>query len=282
MDRAIAFIDEHILERPRLEEVAAAACLSPSYFHRCFREEVGEPVAAYVQGRSLARAAWMLIHRPETSVTEVAMEHGFSTPSDFARAFKAAYGKTPQAFRSGAGTLQPGGAERGVALPGEPCSRRFDDLNLAYIRCFGLSRARKSEAIEAAFARLYRFASERGMLSRSSMVLGLTVDPPQTLALDRCRYYACVSIAEGMKGEGEVGVGRFRTAGDYAGVELSGQEGDPAALYFGACDFLARRWIPEHGLRLDGRPAIELYDEGDGKGRCWKALLPVAQKARIA
>jgi AraC family transcriptional regulator len=287
IDRAIAYIDEHILERPALGEIAAAACLSPYHFHRSFSRIVGEPVVAYVRRRALAKAAWALIHQAGESITAVALEHGFSSHSDFSRAFKSVYGMTPAEFRARAGGVFLGD-DAGETIPAtdvgsdfEPSIRSIGDLNLAYIAAFGLSRQRESPAIEASFARLYAFLESRRFLRKDTIFLGLTLDSPETLDFRRCRYYVCATVPEDLKGEGEIGVGTFPTAGEYACAELPEiRSAEAQKPFFGAYSYLTNRWIPAAGLALDERPFIELFS--DGGRSCWKILMPVAKRARSA
>jgi AraC family transcriptional regulator len=284
IERAIAYVDERARERPGLAELARVACMSPYHFHRTFSRAVGESVRRYVAARALARAAWTLANRPALSVTETAMEFGFSSPSDFSRAFKSAYGMSPTEFRSaGAAALAfragiAGGG--GVAAP-PPQARvvRLPDLRLAYIRVFGLSADRRSARVEGAFERLHGLMRRSGAAVEGGLVLGLTMDHPETLPLDRCRYYACIEAAEGAEPAGEARIARFRTAGEYARAEVPEGPSSPASRFFGTCSFLVGSWMPERSLKPDDRPFLEVFAES-GAPR-WSLLVPIAGTARF-
>lgn len=281
IERAIAYVDERARERPGLEELARVACMSPYHFHRTFSRVVGESVRRYVARRALARAAWALARRPALSVTETAMEFGFSSPSDFSRAFRSAYGMSPTEFRE---VNAAGFASRaGAYASGDGLGARIErlpDLRLAFIRVFGLSADRRSARIEEAFARLHGLMRRGGAAVEGGLALGLTMDHPETLALDRCRYYACIEAAEGATPGGEARVALFRTAGRYARAEVPEGPDSPASRFFGACSFLVGSWMPERSLEPDDRPFIEIFAEA-GSPR-WSLLVPIARTARFA
>jgi AraC-like DNA-binding protein len=65
--------------------------------YRMFQHEGG--LGAYIRHLRLRQAAEDLAHRPHLSVTDIAYGTGFSSPSDFTRAFRRAYDIAPQDFR---------------------------------------------------------------------------------------------------------------------------------------------------------------------------------------
>lgn len=86
--------------------VAAAHGISLSYLHRLFEDE-SETVAAYIRRRRLERARFDLADPAEaaTPVHAIAARWGFARATDFARAFRAAYGIAPTDFRRQAGVV---------------------------------------------------------------------------------------------------------------------------------------------------------------------------------
>ncbi|MFI5877980.1 helix-turn-helix domain-containing protein [Streptomyces sp. NPDC051554] len=97
----MAFIQQR-LDDPELtpQSIAAAHGISLSYLHRLFEDE-SETVAAFVRRRRLERARFDLADPAQaaTPVHAVAARWGFTRATDFARAFRAAYGLTPGDFR---------------------------------------------------------------------------------------------------------------------------------------------------------------------------------------
>jgi AraC family transcriptional regulator len=82
-----------------LEEMAAAAYLSPFHFARLFKKVTGMSPHAYLSALRLERAQ-MLLATTDLSVTEVSARVGYVSPSHFAKAFRQTTGLSPRAFRT--------------------------------------------------------------------------------------------------------------------------------------------------------------------------------------
>jgi AraC family transcriptional regulator len=81
-----------------LRELASAACVSPGYLSRVFRQHYGIGPVAAVELLRLARAATLLT-RSNLSVAAVAGDCGFANPYHFSRRFHRAYGHPPGRYR---------------------------------------------------------------------------------------------------------------------------------------------------------------------------------------
>jgi AraC-like DNA-binding protein len=79
------------------ESVLRASQLSRPTLYRLFESEGG--LAAYIRNRRLSRAAEDLRQYPNKAVVEIAYGLGFSSASDFTRAFRRAYDMAPLDFR---------------------------------------------------------------------------------------------------------------------------------------------------------------------------------------
>ena len=97
VERAVGFIKEHLCEPLPLSRVAAAVSLSPIHFHHTFRSATGKTLRSYVEELRLKRAVNLLSETDKT-LTEVALECGFSSQSYFSYAFRRRMGKTPREY----------------------------------------------------------------------------------------------------------------------------------------------------------------------------------------
>lgn len=67
IQRAIDYIEEDVMEKQTLSNLAHIAGFSEYHFHRVFQTMVGDSVMEYVRKRRLARAAYQLSYRRENS-----------------------------------------------------------------------------------------------------------------------------------------------------------------------------------------------------------------------
>jgi AraC family transcriptional regulator len=94
----VQYIEENIAENISLAELAELARLSIFHFSRAFKQSFGMPPHRYHTSRRIERAK-MLLAKPSQSVTEIALDMGFSDTSSFTAAFRRLAGRTPTDYR---------------------------------------------------------------------------------------------------------------------------------------------------------------------------------------
>ncbi len=99
LEQAIIYIEAHLGDNLKVEDVAKAAGYSYYHLNRQFVAILGESVGNYIKKRRLADAAKKLIYT-DRKVIEIAMENGFESSEAFSRAFKLIYQVSPQSYRS--------------------------------------------------------------------------------------------------------------------------------------------------------------------------------------
>lgn len=87
-------------ERPRLEDGALAACLSPFHYHRLFSRAFGETPHDFLKRLRLDRARQLLAHS-DLPVTEVCLAVGYESLGSFSTLFRTEPGVSPIAYRRG-------------------------------------------------------------------------------------------------------------------------------------------------------------------------------------
>ncbi|MFA0440883.1 PocR ligand-binding domain-containing protein [Vibrio sp. 10N.222.51.C12] len=98
--KALRYIEGHYFEDIKLEDVAEYVYLSPHYFSKLFKKEVGVGFNHYLNNQRLLGAKKMLQYS-DWSVSRIASNLGYSCSSYFCKVFKNAHGMTPQEFREG-------------------------------------------------------------------------------------------------------------------------------------------------------------------------------------
>jgi AraC family transcriptional regulator len=95
------WLDEHSHEPVDLETTARAAGLSTFHFLRLFANVLGVTPHQYLVRSRLRRAARLLAEE-ERSISDIALDVGFSDLSNFVRTFHRAAGVSPRRFRQAA------------------------------------------------------------------------------------------------------------------------------------------------------------------------------------
>ena len=93
------YIDKHYTEELNLEEIADSSGFSKYHFSRLFKQYTGFTFCDYLCYRRI-KAAELLLSRQDLSITEVALQSGFSSISTFNRIFKQQKKCTPSEYRS--------------------------------------------------------------------------------------------------------------------------------------------------------------------------------------
>lgn len=96
--RMLTFIHENYMNPIHLSDIAASASVSQGECCRCFQEVVRESPGQYLIDYRLSRAMEWL-SGTEWSITEIALNAGFSDSSHFIQSFKKKTGMTPVEYR---------------------------------------------------------------------------------------------------------------------------------------------------------------------------------------
>lgn len=251
----------------RLEDVAQAAGFSPFHFHRVFRAILGETLQQFVKRQRLERALYWMSHTPSRSLTEIALECGFSSSSDFSRSFKQRFDVAPSAFdleqfredRRADLEQVMANQEGGPQLPRLPKGENPDGFavtlrelparTVAYLRVLN---PYQGTGVVDACQRLLQWAEERNFAD--NQWLGYMWEDPEIVALEACRYDVAVEVPKDFRAEGDVGRFDF-PAMRVAEISLSGS----IELEQRALDWLFGTWLPESGHVPADLPAFEAW-----------------------
>jgi AraC family transcriptional regulator len=250
--RAMAHLAADLDRTPSLEELAGIAAFSPFHFHRVYRELAGEtPAETLARGR-LSRAAHALL-RTQDPIARIARRAGYGSAAAFTRAFRAAHGVPPGAYRARGGigairrptpdALTETPSMHAVTIRAEPA------LRLAVIPHRGAYTG-----IGAAFDRLMTWAGARGLIGPATRFIGLYHDDPGSVAEADLRAEAGVTVPPDIAGEGEVTI-RAVPALRVAVLRFQG----PYAELEGAYAWLYGTWLPASGEEPADAPAMEDY-----------------------
>lgn len=285
IQRALDYIAAHLDQPIRLADVAKAAALSEHHFHRIFRAVMDETVGEYLTRQRMQTAALMLAYHDDLSVTEIGLACGYSSSSNFSKAFSRYFGVSPSEVRNPTG--KPPAAISVLrrryghdfspaelhALPDPPladarraeleASVRFEQWQAFSVVCMRSDRGYDVEANRRLWAELIRRVHELGLCGDDIDAYAIVHDDPALTSGERCRYHACVRAAA-LDGVPEPLFVSEIPAGRYAVFPYRGPGRELERMYR---DIYAL-WFPHSSLVPDTPPPIEHYihDEPDEHG----------------
>lgn len=273
--RAVATITQHLDLALDLGGLARSAALSPLHFHRIFRGMLGETPLEVHRRLRLERAAFRLLHG-DTGVTAIAFDSGYESHEAFTRAFRAAYGTPPSAFRRASPEPTPGcerprtvelAARSGIHFRAEGTTDDFvpfisggDTMNVAIqdmpaLRLATIRHVGPYSRISEAFQRLGAIAGPAGLYRHPNVaMLAVYHDEPDVTPPDELRSDAALSVPDdAVLPEGLVEV--RLPAGRYASTTHVGPYtalGDAWSRFMG-------EWLPKSGHRVRESASYEIY-----------------------
>lgn len=98
VDRVISYIQEHLTDKLSVEDIAASAGYSASYFSHMFASETGMSPYQFVV-RSRVEHAQQLLKTTRLTVQDIAFQCGFNSAANFCYTFRHLTGISPHEYR---------------------------------------------------------------------------------------------------------------------------------------------------------------------------------------
>lgn len=98
IEKAVEYVEKHLKQPIKVEDVANHVNISYFHFHRIFFTATGEVLGDYIRKRRLTQAACELLNT-NCRILDIALEYQFESQEAFSRSFKAMFGIMPGRFR---------------------------------------------------------------------------------------------------------------------------------------------------------------------------------------
>jgi len=290
IDRVIDYLRGNLHRPVKLEELARVACFSEFHFHRIFGAVSGETLNNFTNRLRLEKAARLLRYSGK-SLTDIALDCGFSSSATFSRAFRSGYDTSPSQFR-----------KSGEIKKSKICKELFDDQHydlpmsaeekraafpvrlmdiperqVAYIR---VTNAFEEDRVLAALKTMIEWAKSQDIFSQG-ILFGMTVDDPHVTPKHLYRYEVCLATSlpfECMEGMSKLKMPAMR----YAVTQVSGDLRKVATAW----DYIYRNWLIHSAYEPEHAPALEVFLEKENAldwSHCELELcLPVRKPAEMS
>ena len=275
IQNVIKYIDQNLDSELSLNTLAEAAFFSPFHFHRIFTSILNETPQEFVKRIRLERAANMLLTNHKDSITDIALECGFSSSSVFSRAFKnhfnisASKWKTSKLLKDS----KISKVDSNISKELTSLENYFESLNnysqnnirsskmsveVKKLPSYNVAYAAnlegyKIDKIKAAWQKLTGWAGPKNLINDKTVFIGVSYDNPEITDPDKCRYYACITIPEEV--ETSDGIGKMTIDGGLHGVmRFKGHMNEIENVY---TEFFGK-WLPQSGYQPTNAP-FDIY-----------------------
>lgn len=259
----IDYVRGNLDRQLKLEKLARVACFSEFHFHRIFGAVTGETLNNFTNRLRLEKAARLLRYSGQ-SVTEIALDCGFSSAATFSRAFRSGYDTSPSQFRK-SGVIKKSkirkelgsGQEYVIPMSAEAKRAAFPvrvidvpERQGAYIR---VTDAFDWDRVLAAFKTMIGWAKSQGIFPQGTL-FGMSMDDPDVTPRHLYRYEVCFASSspfECMEGMSEMRMPAMR----YAVTKVSGDIRKVATAW----DYLYRSWLINSAYEPEHAAALEIF-----------------------
>ena len=278
IDRALQYIESNLNNKILLAEVANVSHFSAYHFHRIFTGIIGETVNDYIVRRRVERAVNLLIFKPELSVTQVALDCGFSSSANFSKAIKLHFGFSPSEIRNPKkiknskigkisskygkdfhpSDLYPLGIanEAMYKLSPEDINMNIEvkELDAQRVCTLASQRGYEPEAMFEAWDKLIEWASNNGIKLDEQKRFAFAFDNPTITPIDKCRYTASVVIGDNVQVKAPFSESEI-PKGKYAVLYFKGSPEETINAQLS----IYSDWLPNSGFEPDNFPMLEHY-----------------------
>ena len=285
INKVLDYIDQHLAESLKLDDLADVANFSKFHFHRIFNAFIGETVYDYIQRLRIENTAARLLTNSNNSITEIAYDAGFSSVSVYSRSFKKVMNCTPTEYRDNnpnpynknsnnctqdsnisidkaeqmpyfRSTVSLSIIRRAEMFEKQDVKMEVKQLpatTVAYVRYIG-PYAGDSKLFEGLYQKLFAWAGPRQLINfPETKCLCVYHDDPSVTEPAKLRTSVCISVPEDTKVDGDIGLMTLQ-GGSYAVSRFEIDKTQFGDAWNSACGAIAAA-----GLEFDDGLSFELY-----------------------
>ncbi len=272
------YIENHIDQRLSIEELSDAAGFSKYHFSRIFQSIVHESLRYYVNRIRMERSLFLLAHRKDKNITDIAYELGFTDSAIFSRAFKNCFGIGPREYRKeysknckelfliseyDKGTAKKEKADYQFPVTGKIDLINLEELQVVYVRHTGTYETLAKEYARL-LQRLFMQAGRQNLMAEGqNKVLAIYHDNPEFSDKKQFRTSLCLTVSNHLKPSEREGLEIMILAG---GLYAVGHFEIIPDQYSDAWNYMYQEWITGSGyIPRDSYP-FEMYMNVPGPG----------------
>jgi len=259
-----------------LDILADISGFSKFHFCRIFRGVIKETLLSYINRIRLERATGFLMHNPSMSITEIAMQLGFSDSAVFARSFKKYYGISASEVRKKysknckkdskdgkANIIMPSynkdvsnalRKENNILVKGNVEVRIIEQMKAIYLRHIG-SYKELATVFQGMLGKLISWGMARNLIGCDGIKLfSIYHDNPEFTEEENLKTSICLAVSGDVEVVGDIGKIDI-PSGKYAIGHFEIDQGEISDAW----DYIYGEWLPKSGFQPDKGYVFEMY-----------------------
>jgi AraC family transcriptional regulator len=278
LNKAIAYVEEHITEEIDYKQVAEIACCSSYHFQRMFAYLADVPLSEYIRRRKMSLAVTDL-QRNSMKIIDIALKYGYSSPTAFNRAFQSVHGVAPSLVKGGSVPLKSF-----LPISFKITVKGVEEMNYRIekkdaFRIVGVAEPLEKE-IEKNFEivpKMWEKAAVNGTVQKLSTmmdsqpmgILGVCIGNDHA---EDWRYFIAVASTREAEGSFEE-----YTVQEFTWAIFPGEGQCPGAIQELEKQIITD-WLPTSGYEYDNGPDIEVYLTPDPQNAKFEVWIPITKK----
>jgi AraC family transcriptional regulator len=265
------YIENHLGQSPSIEELSNAAGFSKYHFSRIFQGMLHEPLAHYMNRIRMEKALFLLAHRTDKNMTDIAYELGYTDSAVFSRAFKNYYGTSPREYRKeysknckdsfllseyNKGTAKKEWAGNPFPVTGKITIENLEEKQVAYVRHTGTYDTLAVEYANLMQTLITHAKKQHFLVDDQNWVLAMYHDNPEFGEEDKFRTSLCLTVPEGHEVQEDGILGTMKLEG---GLYAVGQFQIRQEQYSDAWNYMYQAWLTGSGYVPRNSYPFEVY-----------------------
>jgi AraC family transcriptional regulator len=265
------YIDHHLGHSLSIEELSNVAGFSKYHFSRIFQGMLHEPLAHYVNRIRMEKALFLLAHRADKNMTDIAYELAHSDSAVFSRAFKNYYGVSPREYRKeysknckdsfllseyNKNTAKKEWAGNRFPVTGQITIVSLEEKQMVYVRHTGTYETLAKEFANLIQTLFVHANNQHLLVGGQNWVLAIYHNNPEFGEESQFRTSLCLTVPEdiGIHEDGVIGMMKLE-GGLYAVGHFQIQQ----EQYSDAWNYMYQEWIMGSGYVPRNSYPFEVY-----------------------
>jgi AraC family transcriptional regulator len=265
------YIEHHLGQSLSIEELSNAAGFSKYHFSRIFQGILHEPLAHYVNRIRMENALFLLAHRADMNMTDIAYELGYTDSAVFSRAFKNYYGISPREYRKeysknckdsfllseyNKNTAKKEWEGNLFPVTGRITIENLEDKQAVYVRHTGTYESLAKEYV-GLMQKLFTYAKKQHLLvEEQNWFLAIYHDNPEFAEESQFRTSLVLTIPKGIPVKEDGVLGTMKLEG---GLYAVGHFQIQPQQYGDAWNYMYQEWITGSGYVPRNYYPFEVY-----------------------